>query len=280
MEGIIIKNISNTYTVSANNKLYECKPRGKFRFDKVTPLVGDDVTFDEENNYIMEILPRKNVLTRPDIANIDVALIITSVKEPDIDLLLLDKLLCNVIKEKIEPVICFTKLDLISAEEQSFIEILIKYYNRIGIKTLTNQDLDELKKTLANKTVVLTGQTGAGKSSLINKLDAHFDLKTSPISKALGRGVHTTRNTEMYPVDDFYIADTPGFSSVDLTHVDPLIIKDTFLEFNNMNCMYTDCMHQKEDNCMVKHEVNLGNILKSRYDNYLKILSDNRYKKY
>ena len=280
MEGIIIKNISNTYTVKANNKFYDCKPRGKFRFDKLTPLVGDHVLIDPENNYLLEILNRKNELNRPDIANVDMALIVTSVKKPDLDLLLLDKLLCNVIKEKITPVICFTKLDLISLEERSYIDILIKYYNNIGIKTFTNEDLEPLKKALSNNIIVLTGQTGAGKSSLINKLSPEFDLKTSPISEALGRGVHTTRNTEIYPVLDFYVADTPGFSSVDLTKVDPEIIKKSFFEFNNISCKYGDCKHDKEDGCEVKTLVNTGKILKSRYDNYLKILSDNCYKKY
>ena len=280
MEGIIIKNISNTYTVKANNNFYDCKPRGKFRFDKLTPLVGDHVLIDPENNYLLEILDRKNELNRPDIANVDMALIVTSVKKPDLDLLLLDKLLCNVIKEKITPVVCFTKLDLISLEERSYIDILIKYYNNIGIKTFTNEDLEPLKKALSNNIIVLTGQTGAGKSSLINKLSPEFDLKTSPISEALGRGVHTTRNTEIYPVLDFYVADTPGFSSVDLTKVDPKIIKTSFFEFNNASCKYHDCKHDKEDECEVKALVNAGKILKSRYDNYLKILSDNCYKKY
>lgn len=280
MEGIIIKNISNTYTVKANDNFYDCKPRGKFRFDKLTPLVGDHVIIDPDNNYLLDILDRKNELNRPDIANVDMALIVTSVKKPNLDLLLLDKLLCNVIKEKITPVICFTKLDLISLEERSYIDILIKYYNSIGIKTFTNEDLESLKKALSNNIIVLTGQTGAGKSSLINKLSPEFDLKTSPISEALGRGVHTTRNTEIYPVLDFYVADTPGFSSVDLTKVDPEMIKSTFYEFRDATCKYGDCKHDKEDDCGVKTLVNAGKILKSRYDNYLKILSDNSYKKY
>ncbi len=280
MEGIIIKNISNTYTVKANDNFYDCKPRGKFRFDKLTPLVGDHVIIDPDNNYLLDILDRKNELNRPDIANVDMALIVTSVKKPNLDLLLLDKLLCNVIKEKITPVICFTKLDLISLEERSYIDILIKYYNSIGIKTFTNEDLESLKKALSNNIIVLTGQTGAGKSSLINKLSPEFDLKTSPISEALGRGVHTTRNTEIYPVLDFYVADTPGFSSVDLTKVDPEMIKSTFYEFHDATCKYGDCKHDKEDDCGVKTLVNAGKILKSRYDNYLKILSDNCYKKY
>ncbi|MBO4245282.1 MAG: ribosome small subunit-dependent GTPase A [Bacilli bacterium] len=280
MQGIIIKNISNTYTVSSNGKLYECKPTGKLRFNKITPVVGDYVEFIEQDCYIKDILPRKNVLNRPDIANVDIALIITSVKEPNLDLLLLDKLLCNVIKEHITPVICFTKIDLISEAEKALVDLLINYYNKIGIVALTNQNIDKIKEVLSKKTVVLTGQTGAGKSSLINRLDAQFDLKTSPISKALGRGIHTTRNTEMYPVSDFFIADTPGFSSIDLTNVDPNIIKDTFIEFKKVSCRYRDCMHNHEEPCAVKDLVNEGTILKSRYDNYLKIISDNNYKKY
>lgn len=280
MNGKIIKNISNSYVVDCAGELITCTPRGKFRYDKRTPLVGDYVNIDPTNGYILEILPRKNVLTRPDIANIDVALVITSVKEPNLDLLLLDKLLTNIIKENIEPIICFTKRDLLNNEEQLVIDMLTNYYNKIGIKTIDNNELTKLDELLSGKIVVLTGQTGAGKSSLINKLNPNFNLQTSPISKALGRGVHTTRHTELYQINDYYVADTPGFSSVDLNEVDPEIIKKSFIEFKNYPCKYQDCKHTKENECSVKDAVNQGKILKSRYDNYLKIIETNRYKKY
>lgn len=280
MNGKIIKNISNSYVVDCASELITCTPRGKFRYDKRTPLVGDYVNIDPTNGYILEILPRKNVLTRPDIANIDVALVITSVKEPNLDLLLLDKLLTNIIKENIEPIICFTKRDLLNNEEQLVIDMLTNYYNKIGIKTIDNNELTKLDELLSGKIVVLTGQTGAGKSSLINKLNPNFNLQTSPISKALGRGVHTTRHTELYQINDYYVADTPGFSSVDLNEVDPEIIKKSFIEFKNYPCKYQDCKHTKENECSVKDAVNQGKILKSRYDNYLKIIETNRYKKY
>ena len=183
LKGRIIKNISNLYVVKVDNDLYECMPRGKFRNLKLTPLVGDIVEFDEENNYILNILPRNNKLERPSISNIDIALIITSLKKPDLSLNLLDKQISNIILEHIEPVICFTKLDLLSKEELKEFHKIKSYYESINIKIFTNDNLKPLIKYLKNKYVVLTGQTGSGKSSLINKLDNTKNLETNNIVK-------------------------------------------------------------------------------------------------
>ena len=268
LKGKIIKNISNLYVVEANNNLYECHPRGKFRNLKLTPLVGDIVEFDEQNNYILNILPRKNSLERPSISNIDIALIITSLKKPDLSLNLLDKQISNIILENIEPVICFTKLDLLSKEELKEFTKIKTYYDTIGIKTFTNTNLKPLIKYLKNKYVVLTGQTGSGKSSLINKLDSTKNLETNEISEALGRGKHTTRHTEFYLIKDVYIADTPGFSSLDLSNYSKEDIKNSFIEFSNYTCKYRDCNHLKEDGCNIIKAVDNNEILKSRYENY------------
>ena len=145
----------------------------------------------------------------------------------------------------------------------------MKYYTNIGIKVTTNRNLYKLKRYIKNKTLVLTGQTGAGKSSLLNKLDNKLNLATNEISEALGRGRHTTRHVELFKYKTSFIADTPGFSSLDLKTIDKEEIKDSFLEFRNITCEYKDCMHTNEKQCTVKELVNNKKILKSRYENYI-----------
>ena len=179
MEGIIIKNESNNYTVRTKNGVHICKPRGKFRFENVTPLVGDKVLIDAVNDYIIEITPRRNALIRPSIANVDIALIVTAVKEPKLDYNLLDKLLTIVSYNNIEPIICLTKIDLLEKDEENKIKKTMSYYQKIGYKVITNQDLKKLKNILKNKITVFAGQSGAGKSSLLNKLDKNLNLQTN-----------------------------------------------------------------------------------------------------
>ena len=268
LKGMIVKNISDVYTVKVGSKFYECKARGKFRRDALTPLVGDLVEFDSENLYILNILERKNELVRPSICNVDVALIITSVKKPDLSLYLLDKQISSIILEHIMPVICFTKLDLLTRDELKEFKKIIKYYKKIGIKVFVNQKIKKMIRYLKGKTVVLTGQTGAGKSSLLNTIDSNLDLKTGEISDALGRGRHTTRHTEFFLVQDILIADTPGFSALDLSKYSPQEIRDSFWEFSHYACPFKDCMHVKEEDCEIKKQVEKGNILSSRYENY------------
>ncbi len=271
-QGKIIKNISNTYTVKYNDTLYECTPRGKFRNLELTPLVGDNVLFSTEDKCIIDILPRKNSLTRPHISNVDIALIVTSLKLPDLSLNLLDKELSSIVLANVKPVICFTKLDLITPEELAKLKTIRTYYDQIGFKTFTNEELPELTKYLQNKYVVLTGQTGAGKSSLINRLDSSKNILTGEVSLALGRGKHTTRHTEYFTIKNIYIADTPGFSSLDLSKYSREEIKNSFPEFQKFSCKYRDCYHIKEDTCSVKEAVSSGQILQSRYDSYCSFL--------
>lgn len=274
MEGKIIKIISNLMSVQVGDKIYNCVPRGKFYHQKLTPLVGDKVIIDEKYNYILDILPRKNALKRPAIVNIDGAIIVTSLKEPNLSLLLLDKLLTLVISNNIKPIICFTKKDLLNKEELEEFEKIYDYYNHIGITTICNDELQKFKEITNNMTLVLTGQTGSGKSSLLNKLNPDFNLAINEISKALGRGVHTTRHTQMFKYENAYIADTPGFSSLDLSELTKENIRDSFIEFG-FNCKYKDCYHKNEQGCLVKEKVNEGIILKSRYENYLKLVEEN-----
>lgn len=270
MEGIIIKNQSNDYTVRTKNGIYVCKPRGKFRIDGITPLVGDIVTIDDINKYILEIKPRKNSLIRPSITNVDIAIIATSVKEPNFDSNLLDKLLTIIEYNNITPIICLTKTDLLNEEETKKIKYIMSYYKKIGYTIVENTDVKEIKNLIKGKTIVLAGQSGAGKSSLINKLDKNLDLQTNEISKALGRGKHTTRCVTLYDVEGGLIADTPGFSSVDFLGMSKLDIRDNMKEmFDNLEkCKYRDCMHIKEDDCEIKRLVTNKEILLSRYENY------------
>ena len=274
MQGKIIKLISNDYTVLANNQTYICKSRGLFRNKNIRPLVGDNVIFDEKNNYIMEVLPRKNYLVRPPVSNIDQAIIISSVK-PEFDINLLDKLLCIIEFNNIKPIICFTKLDLLTNEELNSFEKYINYYKKIGYQVYINTELAKIKEIFKDKITVLTGQTGAGKSTLINKLDPSFNLETNEISTALKRGKHTTRHVELHNLYNGLVADTPGFSDVEFNDMKIEDIRDNFIEFNiyKDKCKFRDCMHNKEINCEIKRLVEQDEILEERYKNYIKFIS-------
>ena len=274
MQGQIIKQISNLYTVKVGDMLYGCRARGKFRKDNISPMVGDYVIINTEDNVIESILERKNELDRPVIANVDMAFIVTSTKKPNLDLNLLDKLISVITFNDIEPVICFTKLDLLNEVERENIDNLKKYYEMIGINCVYNTDTAEIKRLLNNNIVVLAGQTGAGKSSLLNMLDDELDIETNEISEALGRGKHTTRHVELYEISDGYIADTPGFSALDLKDMNKGQLRDTFIEFRDYECKFRDCMHHKESKCGVKEALEDKMILQSRYNNYLLFLEE------
>lgn len=275
MQGKIIKQISNDYTVKNGEEEYVCKARGKFRKMEVSPLVGDEVIFDEKDNYILEILPRKNELERPVIANIDQAIIITSLKMPDFDTNLLDKLLVIITYNNIKPIIIFTKSDLLSASELQDFQKYFEYYQKIGYDCYMSTELDKIKTIFKDKVSVFTGQSGAGKSTLLNHLDKSLNIKTAEISLAFNRGKHTTRHTALLPVGGGLVADTPGFSALGFGKMSNADIRDNLLEFNiyRVDCKYRDCMHYKEDDCKVKEKVQSGDILESRYNNYLNFIT-------
>ena len=274
MQGQIIKISSNRHIVSSNNKTYNTIPRGKFRKDKLIPKVGDYVRFNEKSLVIEEILPRKNTFNRPMVSNIDRAFIITSLVNPDFSLGLLDKFIAHMELQKIDAVICLTKTDLVSRETYDKIKEIMVYYTNIGYTVLTNLELDKIKELIKDKTVVFIGQTGAGKSTLLNKLNPNWNLKTGEVSLALGRGRHTTRNVELYDFLDGKVLDTPGFSALDLSIYKKEDIKYAFREFSNYSCPFRDCSHTKEKECMIKKAVEDGEILKSRYDSYLKFYEE------
>ena len=273
MEGQIVKILSNLYTVNSNGKIYECHSRGKFRNENITPLVGDFVKFDEENNYILEILPRKNSLERPLVSNVDQGLIVTSLKEPDFSTNLLDKLLVVMEYHKIKPIICLTKSDLLKGNEKKEIKKIINYYKKLGYKVLYNTNTFKIKRLFKNKTTVFTGQSGAGKSTLLNKLDKKLNLETGEISHALGRGKHTTRFVQLLELFGGKVVDTPGFSMIEFNDMSKEELRDSFIEFNKYPCPYKDCMHLTEGECRVKQEVKNKRILESRYENYKKFIS-------
>lgn len=272
-EGKIIKIIGDLYTVKSGKEKFDCKARGRFRNEKITPLVGDQILFDEEKKYILEIKPRINELNRPLISNVDYGIIVTSLKQPDISWSLLDKLLCNIIINNIKPIIVITKADLVNKKELKIINKYLKYYQKLGIPVIANTKLNKLKKQIKNKYVVLAGQTGAGKSSLLNKLDKNLNLKTNEISFALNRGKHTTRHVEFHQIDKSYIADTPGFSALDLDEYSTETIRDSFIEFKKYECKYKDCNHLSPIDCGVVGAYANGKILNTRYENYKKFVS-------
>ena len=272
MIGKIVKQISNDYTVKVDNKLYTCKARGKFKHDGITPLVGDNALIDLDNKLLLEILPRKNELIRPSIANVDQAVIVASNKIPEFSLELLDKLLCIIEYNNIKPIIYVSKIDLLTDIEINELNKTLDYYRNIGYKVYTDITIKEVFK---DKVTVFVGQSGAGKSTLLNKLDSKLSLITGEVSEALGRGRHTTRHVELIETLDGLIADTPGFSKISFIGMTKEDIRDNFIEFNNYRelCRYKDCMHNKEDECEIKKQID-NKILKTRYDNYIKFIKE------
>ena len=277
INGKIIKIISNDFTViDENNDIYVCKARGKFRNMKVTPLVGDNVVIDKDNKYILEVKKRRNELVRPTVANIDQLIIIASTKIPAFDTNLLDKLIAIAEYNLIKPIIVLSKIDLLTKEEIDALTPYFEYYKSIGYKVIVNTKITEILDLLENKITVFTGQSGAGKSTLLNRLDNNLNIKTNDISVALGRGKHTTRHTELIRINNGWVADTPGFSSLEFVGMTKADIRDNFIEFQELrdNCKYKDCMHYHDDGCQIKKEVLDGNILKSRNDNYIKFITN------
>ncbi len=236
------------------------------------PVVGDNVLFDLEKRTIIKILPRTNLLIRPRVSNIDQALVITSLKAPDFSTNLLDKLLVILEFNKVKPIICLSKEDLLSKNEKQELDKIISYYEKIGYLVVSNTDLLTIKKLLKKKLTVFIGQTGSGKSTLLNKINPDLHLRTNEVSLILGRGRHTTTNIELFELEEGKVLDTPGFSAIDFIGMTNDDIKNNFVEFRNYNCVFRDCRHLNEKDCLIKKMVENSTILKSRYDNYLKFI--------
>ena len=274
MKGQIVKISSDLHFVNYNDNIYPCKCRGLFRKEHITPVVGDYVFFDIDKKLIEEVLPRKNLFQRPKVSNIDQAFLITSLKLPDFSLNLLDKFIVLMEINNVIPIICITKSDLVDNNDLNNISEILNYYKKIGYQVVFNYELDKIENLLKNKTSVFTGQTGAGKSTLLNKLNPNWNLDVGEVSLALGRGRHTTRVVELFELFDGKVMDTPGFSSLEFSNYTKEQIRDAFVEFKKYPCIYSDCMHTNEEECMVKKEVISNNILESRYKNYLSFIGE------
>lgn len=282
IDGIIIKGIGGFYYVeAADGIIYECKARGVFRKEKITPLAGDkvEISVDENNkNSIDKIYERRNMFKRPPIANVDKLVIVSSVCDPRPNLLIIDRLSAVAVYKNVEPIIVFTKNDLQSADE--YIEI----YKNAGFKTFavsneTGEGIGEIKAVIENGVCVFTGNSGVGKSSLINRMYPDFALETGEISKKLGRGRHTTRHVELLKINNGYIADTPGFSSLDFETND-LIKKDElafcFPDFSDFidSCKFSTCAHVNDKGCRLIEAVNNGDVMRSRHESYVTMYNE------
>lgn len=273
--GRIIKLVSNQYTIQTENETLLASARGKMR-KGLSPMVGDRVEFEQkEDRYIIhKVLPRTNQLLRPSICNVDQAIIVTSLKDPDYSAHLLNRLIFLVSLAHIEPVLCITKSDLV--DDLSTFEQEMEWYKKAGYTLFYSHpgsNDDELKSLLEGKTSVLCGQSGAGKSSLLNRLDPTFTLQTQEISKALGRGKHTTRHCELHEIAGGWVADTPGFSSLDFTHLDTDHLDEVIKDFQPYlhQCKFNDCQHLKEPECAIKTALEQGELNPSIYEDYCQI---------
>lgn len=282
-EGKIVKALSGFYYVLHNEQLIQCRGRGVFRKNKITPLVGDDVIFQAENElegYILEIKERKNELVRPPIANVDQAILVFSAVEPDFSTVLLDRFLVLVEFNHIQPIICITKLDITTREQHQEIERYAEQYRAGGYLVLTSSETEkgikQLQPYLEKKISVFAGQSGVGKSSLLNTLRPDLDLKTNDISSHLGRGKHTTRHVELIHVGNGLVADTPGFSSLEFSNIEAEDLTFCFPELQKASdhCKFRGCLHLKEPKCGVKEAVETGEIPAYRYEHYIDFLQE------
>lgn len=276
MQGIIIGNISNTYKIETEEKIYTAYARGKFKKQDIKPLVGDrveiELTEEEKGEAIIEeILPRKNEIKRPKIANIDQIVFIISTKNPKPDLLMLDKQLAYAEKIGIEPIIVVNKCDL-----KDIYESIKELYSKVGYKVIVtsakqNIGIDELKQILQNKISVFSGNSGVGKSSIINALFDKEKTQEGEISKKNKKGKNTTTDTKLYKLEEnTYIADTPGFSSFEISEIESKELDKCFREFmpEIEKCEFVGCTHIKEENCGVKKAMQEGKISTERYERY------------
>lgn len=280
LRGRIISNISNLYQVEVEDKIITCNARGKIKQEELSPVVGDIVEIDiienEKNKGIINnILPRNMYCKRPKISNITQTILVLSLKSPKPDLLLLDKQLVYCEYLGIKPIICINKIDLGKEEE---LEQIRNTYEKIGYKVIqTNAKekigIDELKKILQNEITVFSGNSGVGKSTLINSIFDENITEEGIVSKKIQRGKNTTTSSILYKINNGYIADTPGFSTFSLEEIESKNLASYFIEFKKYlkDCEYIDCNHEKEEKCGIKKALYSGEINEERYNRYLKI---------
>ena len=280
MEGIIIKGIGGFYYIKTDEGIIECKARGKFRYNPLKPMVGDRVTIKVENGkgVIEDIHERSSELIRPTVANVTQAFVVFAIKNPDINLDLLNRFLTLCEYNDIHAVVCLNKEDLCTEEEKENLKELINDigYEVLFINAKEGKGFDALKERLEYNITVLCGPSGAGKSTLLNSFIDREHMETGSVSEKIGRGKHTTRHSELIDVDNGYLVDTPGFTTLDVTFIDRDSLKYCFPEFNDYNnlCKFNGCNHYKEPKCAVKEAVEEGKINKLRYEFYIKTLEE------
>ncbi|MGQ9007335.1 ribosome small subunit-dependent GTPase A [Bacillus stercoris] len=288
-EGKIIKALSGFYYVldesEDSDKVIQCRGRGIFRKNKITPLVGDYVVYQAENDkegYLMEIKERTNELIRPPICNVDQAVLVFSAVQPSFSTALLDRFLVLVEANDIQPIICITKMDLVDDQDtEDTIQAYAEDYRNIGynvyLTSSKNQDsLADIIPHFQDKTTVFAGQSGVGKSSLLNAISPELGLRTNEISEHLGRGKHTTRHVELIHTSGGLVADTPGFSSLEFTDIEEEELGYTFPDIRekSASCKFRGCLHLKEPKCAVKQAVEDGEIKQYRYDHYVEFMTE------
>lgn len=285
MQGKIVKGIAGFYYVDvAGAGIYECKAKGVFRKDKVKPLVGDDVELEvldeqEKTGNVTAILPRRNALIRPAVANVDQAMVIFAMKNPRPNFSLLDRFLLMMERQKVETVICLNKQDLADPEETEEIQ---KIYGDCGYQVIATsmkeeKGLEQVEALLRGKTTVVAGPSGVGKSSLTNGIQGEVQMETGEISRKLKRGKHTTRHSQLIRVgDDTFLCDTPGFTSLYVEEMDKEELKHYFREFvpYEGQCRFQGCVHIHEPGCAVKEALEKGRISRRRYENYTELYEE------
>ncbi len=286
-DGIVVRALAGFFYVQIGDQILECKASKKLKGKHQKIIVGDYVKVDTKAKYIVAMYPRENELVRPLISNVFNAFLVFSVTEPKMNFGLLDRMIALMEINNLQTTIILTKCDLLTTQELELLQTQLSYYEQIGYR-LVYSDIDcnaqEISDMLSADKYVITGQTGVGKSTLVNKLIPDLNLQTQEISQVLGRGKHTTREVTFYKYKDSYLIDTPGFSSLEL-NFEPEIIRDSFIDFRQLadGCKFNGCYHLHEPKCAVKSALNDGLIIETRYQNYTKLIEiakEGRWKKY
>ncbi|MGM0395809.1 MAG: ribosome small subunit-dependent GTPase A [Bacillota bacterium] len=288
IEGTIVKGVGGFYYVDTDDGVVQCRARGNFRETKTTPMVGDRVSIriseEDKNGYIEEIFDRKTVLLRPPVANVTQAVVVASIKSPDLNTWLLDRMLVMAEEQQLDVLVCINKCDL----DRESAESMGRLYSDAGYRTILTsvkegEGLSELRDFLANHISVFAGPSGVGKSSLLNSINSNYDLEIGKISLKTSRGKHTTRHVELLELEkDAYVLDSPGFSSLSLDFIeDETELRFYYIDIDKYNghCRFSSCIHLNEPGCAVKSAVESGELSKERYNNYLSMIDEIKKRK-